>query len=248
VGHGRLSPAEPLADGPTGANVTEPNPTLPASALWRDVHKGIRFGLTLAISSTSSLDPDDAENRTGLAEMVQELVDLLDSHADVEDRVTGPVIDDVLPDLGAQIRAAHEFLGPRAAALRVSADRLLTAADPHAAMRSLHLDLAAFAGEYFIHQDHEERVVLPALEAAVGLERVRELEIEFVAAVSPHDRMLGLEFMVPAMNVVERAEVITAIRANAPADVVAEVWELVTDVLDPEDVAALEARLDRPRG
>ena len=32
------------------------------------------------------------------------------------------------------------------------------------------------------------------------------------------------------------------------ADAVAEVWELVTDVLDPEDVAALEARLDRPRG
>lgn len=228
--------------------MTDPQPVLPASALWRDVHKGIRFGLTLAISSTSSLDPDDPENRTGLAEMVQELVDLLDSHADVEDRITGPVIDDVLPDLGAELHAAHAFLAPRAAALRLSADRLLTAADPHAAMRSLHLDLAAFAGEYFIHQDHEERVVLPALEAAVGLERVRELEGEFVAAVSPDDRMLGLEFMVPAMNVAERAEVIAAIRANAPAEVIAEVWELVTDVLDADEVAALEARLDRPAG
>lgn len=226
--------------------MTDPQPVLPASALWRDVHKGIRFGLTLAISSTSSLDPDDPENRNGLAEMVQELVDLLDSHADVEDRITGPVIDEVLPDLGAEIHAAHAFLAPRAAALRASADRLLTADDPHAAMRTLHLDLAAFAGEYFIHQDHEERVVLPALEAAVGLERVRELEVEFVAAVSPDDRMLGLEFMVPALNVAERAEVIAAIRANAPAEVIAEVWELVTDVLDPEDVAALEARLDRP--
>lgn len=228
--------------------MTDPQPVLPTSALWRDVHKGIRFGLTLAISSTSSLDPDDPENRTGLAEMVQELVDLLDSHADVEDRVTGPVIDDVLPDLGAEIHAAHAFLAPRAAALRVSADRLLTAPDPHAAMRTLHLDLAAFAGEYFVHQDHEERVVLPALEAAVGLERVHELEGEFVAAVSPDDRMLGLEFMVPAMNVAERAEVIAAIRATAPTEVIAEVWELVTDVLDAEEVAALEARLDRPAG
>ncbi|MFM7617118.1 MAG: hypothetical protein ACKO72_06625, partial [Actinomycetes bacterium] len=123
------------------------------------------------------------------------------------------------------------------------ADRLLTAADPHAEMRSLHLDLAAFAGEYFIHQDHEERVVLPALEDAIGVERVRALEVEFVAALDPDDRLLGLEFMIPAMNVGERAEVIGAIRAHAPAPFADQVWEIATDVLAPEDLAALEARL-----
>lgn len=221
---------------------------LPNSALWRDVHKGIRFGLVTVIGVSGSTDPDDAEERETLSEVVHELVDLLDSHAEVEDRITGPVIDESLPALGAEIHAAHAELAPRAAALRDAADRLLASDDHHAAMRTLHLDLAAFAGEYFVHQDHEERVVLPALEAAVGLERVRELEGEFVAAVSPDDRMLGLEFMVPAMNVAERAEVIAAIRATAPTEVIAEVWELVTDVLDAEEVAALEARLDRPAG
>lgn len=219
---------------------------LPNSALWRDVHKGIRFGLVTVIGVSGSTDPDDAEEREMLSEVVHELVDLLDSHAEVEDRITGPVIDESLPALGAEIHAAHAELAPRAAALRDAADRLVASDDHHAAMRTLHLDLAAFAGAYFAHQDHEERVVLPALEDAIGLERVRALEADFVAAVAPDDRLLGLEFMVPAMNVAERAEVIGAIRANAPAAFVAEVQEIVSDVLEPEDLAALEARLGRP--
>jgi len=216
---------------------------LPATALWRDVHKGIRFGLLTVIGESGSSDPDDPEAREMLHGVVHELVDLLDSHAEAEDAVTGPVIDEVLPGLGAEIRAAHAALEPRAAALRVAADALLAATDRYTAMRALHLGLAAFAGEYLLHQDHEERVVLPALEDAIGIERVRALEVEFVAALDPDDRLLGLEFMIPAMNVGERAEVIGAIRAHAPAPFADEVWEIATDVLAPEDLAALEARL-----
>ena len=190
------------------------------SALWRDVHKGIRSALGMLVLETGAVDPEDRDAVEEVVELVHAVVDLLDSHARAEDEVTAPVVAEHLPDLAA-----------------------LVAADRRAALHDLHLRLSAFTGQYLLHQDLEERVVLPALEDAVGLPEVRRLEGAFIASIPEDERLDGMVMMFPAMNVVERTEVLSMIQDHAPAEWFAQVWEVVTEVLDPDDVAELERRL-----
>ena len=213
------------------------------SALWRDVHKGIRSALGMLVLETGAVDPEDRDAVEEVVELVHAVVDLLDSHARAEDEVTAPVVAEHLPDLAALVAADHEEFGPQTAALAAAADAVLDAADRRAALHDLHLRLSAFTGQYLLHQDLEERVVLPALEDAVGLPEVRRLEGAFIASIPEDERLDGMVMMFPAMNVVERTEVLSMIQDHAPAEWFAQVWEVVTEVLDPDDVAELERRL-----
>ena len=58
----------------------------------------------------------------------------------------------------------------------------------------------------------------------------------------------SLSVMIPAMNVDDRTEMLGGMRSEAPAEVFAGVWALVTTVLAAADVAAVAAAvLDRPQ-
>ncbi len=84
---------------------------------------------------------------------------------------------------------------------------------------------------------------MPALEAAIGPEAVVEMDRALVAAIPPEEAAATLAFMIPAMNIDDRADLLGGMRAGAPADLFAGVWSLVRSVLDPRDVDALAARL-----
>ena len=225
-------------------------PAPPSTSLWRDIHKGLRWGLSVLVTDSGSLDPSDEEARADFVTTLALVVDVLDSHARTEDAVTGPVVEHHLPELGAQIAAAHAAMDPKVQALVESAEALEGAADPRAALLALHLDLAAFTAEYLAHVDVEERTVLPALEGALGVDGVRELEQAFLAAVPPEEKLDGMVLMFPAMNVEERVEVLGMIRKGAPADWFDQVWEVAAEVLEPDDVEVLAGRLqlDAPAG
>ncbi len=223
---------------------------VPTTSLWRDIHKGIRWGLALLVTDSGSIDPFDEQAREDFVATLALVVDVMDSHTRTEDAVTGPVVEHHLPELGAQVAAAHAALDPQLQALVEAAEALEGAADPRAAMFSLHLDLARFTSEYLAHVDVEERTVLPALEAAIGVDGVRELEQAFVAAVPPEEKLDGMILMLPAMNVEDRTEVLGAIRAGAPAEWFDQVWAVACEALEPDDVEVLAARLqlDAPAG
>ena len=225
-------------------------PAPPSTSLWRDIHKGLRWGLSVLVTDSGSLDPADEEARADFVTTLALVVDVLDSHARTEDAVTGPVVEHHLPELGAQIAAAHAAMDPKVQALVESAEALEGATDPRAAMLALHLDLSAFTAEYLAHVDFEERTVLPALEGALGVDGVRELEQAFLAAVPPEEKLDGMVLMFPAMNVEERVEVLGMIREGAPADWFDQVWEVAAEVLEPDDVEVLAGRLqlDAPAG
>ncbi|MFM7064008.1 MAG: hemerythrin domain-containing protein [Actinomycetes bacterium] len=225
-------------------------PDRACTSLWRDIHKGIRWGLSLLVTDSGSIDPYDEEAREDFVATLALVVDVMDSHARTEDAVTGPVLEHHLPELGAQIAATHAALDPKVQSLVESAEGLGAAADPRAAMFALHLDLSRFTSEYLAHIDVEERTVLPALEAAIGVDGVRELEQAFLAAIPPEEKLDGMILMLPAMNVEDRTEVLGAIRAGAPAAWFDQVWAVAAEALEPDDVAVLAGRLqlDAPAG
>jgi hypothetical protein len=213
--------------------------------LYRDVHKGIRTELFSVTTEAAALDPSLGVARAGLARHVRDTVAFLVDHAEHEDAVIQPVLERELPDLAARVAVDHEVLEARMDDLVALAEEAAVLDAPDAGFRvhRVHLAVASFTGAYLEHQDVEERVIMPALEAAVGVEAVVGIHQAILGAIPPSAMATSLALMLPAMNVDGRTELLGGLRAGAPAEVFDGVWSLAGSVLDPTDLAAVASRL-----
>ena len=213
--------------------------------LYRNIHKAIRVELFDVTALAGRVDPSDRSARVTLADRAIGVADLLVGHAEHEDGAIQPALEAHLPALAERIACDHERLDARIGELREwSADAVdaAEAAQRHAVHR-LYVELSAFTGAYLEHQDVEERVVMPALETAIGVEAVVEIHKQIVGNMPPPQLAAALTLMIPAMNLDDRDELLTGMRASAPAEVFEFVWSLTASVLAPPDVAKLATRL-----
>lgn len=213
--------------------------------LYRGIHKAIRAELFAVTSEAGCLDPSQGMGRSALASHVTDVVDLLESHSEHEDAGIQPALEVHLPDLAARIESDHRTIDARLGDLRGLAEEAaaLAATDPGTRVHRLYLALASFTGHYLAHQDVEERVVMPALEAEVGVEAVVAMHQAILASIPPDEMASSLALMIPAMNIDDRAGLLGGMRAEAPAEVFEGVWGLAGSVLDPADLRALASRL-----
>ena len=229
----------------TDSQILTEAPAMAVVDIYLDIHKGIRADLLSVTGRAGSLDPADAAGRAALADAVRFSVDLLVSHAEHEDTVIQPALEAERPDLAEVIAADHAGLEPRMDGLVSLAGTVAEAEGPDARrwLHALYLDLALFTGDYLRHQETEERVVMPALEAAIGPDAVQALEGAIIASIPPDEMASSLAVMLPAMNLDDRAGLLGGMRQGAPVEVFAGVWALAGSVLEPADHDALGARL-----
>jgi hypothetical protein len=220
--------------------------TLLAHDLYKDVHKAIRVELFAVTVAAGRLDPADQAARIAHAASVRDLVRFLVFHAEHEDDFLDAPIADVLADRAAQITADHKALEARMEDLVALADLAFEddRDDDRAAVHDLYVELAAFTSAYLEHQNLEERVVMPALIAAYGVEAVLELEGRLLASIAPDDMAWALSKMLPAMNVDDRTELLVGTRLMAPPEAFAATCALAAEVLSPAEMDELAARLE----
>jgi len=213
--------------------------------LYKDIHKGIRVELFSVTTEAGRIDPSESVARAALASHVADVVHLLTGHAQHEDAAIQPVLEARLPDLAERVEVDHLTIEARMDDLSDMAAEAaaVTVVDPGSKVHRLYLALAAFTSDYLEHQDVEERVIMPALEAAVGLDAVVGIHQSILSAIPPQDMAKSLALMLPAMNIDGRAELLGGMRAGAPAEVFDGVWSLAGSVLDPTDLCALAGRL-----
>jgi hypothetical protein len=225
---------------PTGAV------TRVAVDLYRDIHKAIRTELFAVTAEAGRLDPSQGIARAALATQVRDVVAFLVAHAEHEDRAIQPTLESRLPDLAERVEVDHLTLEARMDDLVAMAEEsaALTVPDAGARVHRLYLELASFTSDYLAHQDVEERVIMPALEAAVGVDEVVLIHQAIVGSIPPDEMARSLSLMLPAMNVDDRVEMLGGMRAGAPAEVFDGVWSLARSVLEPTDATALARRLD----
>jgi hypothetical protein len=141
--------------------------------LYRDIHKGIRAELFALVSTAGSIDPTSPADRAALAAHVHDVLEVLESHAHHEDAAIDPALQIHLPDLAEQINSDHVALEARFAAIVDVADvAAATVVRQRDVLHHLYIELSGFTSAYLAHQLVEERVVMPALERAVGVEAV----------------------------------------------------------------------------
>ncbi|MGH9275325.1 MAG: hemerythrin domain-containing protein, partial [Acidimicrobiales bacterium] len=184
--------------------------------------------------------------RAEIASHVADVVELLVSHAEHEDGAIQPVLEAHLPELAERVEVDHLTLEARMGDLTEMAQdaAVLDAVDPGLKIHRLYLALASFTSDYLEHQDVEERVIMPALEAAVGVDHVIAIHQAILASIPADEMGRSLALMIPAMNLDDRTELLGGMRTGAPAEVFEGVWGLAGSVLDPADLSALARRLD----
>jgi hypothetical protein len=85
---------------------------------------------------------------------------------------------------------------------------------------------------------------MPELERMIGVEQVLELHGAIVGSIPPDEMARSLAFMLPAMNVDDRSEMLDGMRMAAPQEAFDAVVGLARSVLLPADYSALADRLD----
>jgi len=223
----------------------------PTSALafdaYRDVHKGIRAELFAVVASAGNTDPGDSEARAALSAHVGDVVELLMDHAGHEDTHVLPVLEDHAPALFDRNAADHAALDARLARIAERAGAITGAApgERRARVHNLYLDLASFTGAYLAHQEFEERIVMPALLDALGVEGAIALHQAIVGSIPPPKMAKALAVMLPAMNVDDRTEALDGMQQTAPPEAFDAAWGLTRSVLPAADFRAVAARLGR---
>lgn len=213
-------------------------------SLYRDIHKGIRTDLFAVTEKAGRIDPSSNVDRADLARHVRDVMNFLVDHAEHEDAAILPVLERELPALGDKIASDHEALDRRLHDLVSWADAASVASDSvRHEVFAVHIELAAFTAAFLEHMDVEERVVMPALEATIGVPAIIDIHQAILGSIPPAEMAKSLALMLPAMNIDDRTELLGGVQATAPAEVFEGVWGLAGSVLEPADHAALARRL-----
>ena len=163
--------------------------------------------------------PATGWDAAALAAHVRDVVGLLADHADHEDAHIQPVLERHLPELAGTIGTDHARLEERTGSLVEVAGLVEAArpADQRALVHHLYRELASFTGDYLRHQDVEERVVMPTLESAVGVEAVLAIHQAIVGSIPPEQMAASLAVMLPAMNLEDRTDLLGGMQAGCTA-------------------------------
>lgn len=215
--------------------------------LYRDIHKAIRselFDVTVAAGRVDVADELDLASFVG---HLGQVATLLEEHAEHEDVHIQPALVQHGPALAEQIERDHLAFEHRMGQVAAIAAEVSTrpVAERRAMVHELYVELALFVSGYLAHQDLEERLVMPVLEDALGVDAVIGIHGAIVGSFPPDELLRSLALLLPAMNVDDRAELLGGLRAGAPTELFDAVWRLIVSLLPPVEVEKLVLRLDR---
>jgi hypothetical protein len=211
---------------------------------YREIHKGIRYAMHHATIETGRLDVTNADNIESVLAGVTDLFDLLHLHHHHEDVFVQPLIEAHAPELAMLITAQHVDVDDGIAHLAQVGQHLASVAQPgrSTAAHSLYLDLTRLTSAYLAHQLVEETEVMPRLRAAVPTEELLRLDMELRASVPPPVMADVMAFMLPAMNVEERVDMLTGM-SMAPPQVFAVLRRAAKNALPTADWTVVADRL-----
>jgi hypothetical protein len=211
---------------------------------YREIHKGIRYAMHHATIETGRLDVNDDDRIEAVLAGITDLFDLLHLHHHHEDVFVQPLIEAHAPDLAMVVTAQHVDVDEGIDHLGRLCQNLASVARPGRtqAAHRLYLDLTRLTSAYLAHQLVEEVEVMPRLRAAVPIEKLLQLDMELRASVPPPVMADVMAFMLPAMNVEERVDMLTGM-SMAPPQVFAVLRRAAKSALPVADWSVIADRL-----
>jgi len=210
--------------------------------LYGPIHKGLRRGHCALLQrlATADFTRDSsvliADLRAHLAFGATHLAD--------EEGFIHSALEQREPGAAAALERDHKHHRARFVEIEAAIAMLESAISPDAADacgRRLHLLFSRFVAEDLVHMADEEEAVWPRLCALFSDAEMAGIEAAIVASLPPETAMHCMQLMIPAINPAERAALLGRMKANAPAEAYAAVFEhAARPTLTPDELAELE--------
>jgi hypothetical protein len=184
------------------------------------VHKGLRLAQTQMLVRLGACGGDDAAE---LATLLGDLIHLLhvaEHHLENEDRWVHTALEARAPGSTVRLAQDHEHHRQTFEELEV----LIAEADVAdltqraRAMRQLYLRFSRFMADDFAHMAEEEQLILPILQSLFTDAELERIEDQILSGISPEALVSFGRLMIPAATRADRIALLSAIRANAPAE------------------------------
>lgn len=207
---------------------------------YGNYHKAIRRAL-FELSARAGL-LDYAHDKDGLARLIAELgrvARALREHGTHEDAYMHPLLRRYAPEVLEKMERQHAILEPALDALEA---QLRAVASPADGMQ-FYAVLNRFIGSYLEHLADEEEVANPVLWERCPYDELNEAVTRFRAGFALEQVASNFEFMLPALNGVERADLYRSVRDNAPKPVFETLLGVAQKTLAAADYDDLRQRL-----
>jgi hypothetical protein len=194
-------------------------PAKPRYNIYSNPHKAMRLALGEVLVAAGRVDPHDDADVGNLAGQVRSLLLFCRTHLEKEEAFVHPAMEARRP--GSASGTQHDHDDHLAAIGQLEAD-VRALEEPGSGHREraaieLYRRLALFTADNIVHMHREETDNNEALWAAYSDEELHALEQRLVASIPPEALQLGLRWMMPAMNPIERAELLLEMRERVPA-------------------------------
>lgn len=232
-------------DTTTGATTAAPAATQPRLDFYAGIHKAMRLFMTDTLTRVGSTDPRDAAGVGATIAQVRELLVACEAHLAKEDTYVHPLLEAAVPGSAGRIAAEHVEHLEAIASLRDLTGLVEHAAPARraAAVQRLYLALARFVAENFEHMEIEETHHNAVLWAHYSDPELAVQHDRLLASIEPSELMSLLGWFMPALSAPERAGLLGAMRAGAPAEVFTAVLGVARARLDGGAFRQLEADL-----
>ncbi|MGH7739496.1 MAG: hemerythrin domain-containing protein [bacterium] len=207
------------------------------------VHKGLRRGLLGLSGKLGSLDWADAEEVQAVGAEFASLLYFLREHAENENGIQAPTLEERAPGATRQMMEDHERLEKQIDQLEKDWKTAAQSADPSEPSYRLYLSYNRFLSAYLSHMDMEEGEITEKVYRHFTDPEIGAMVGRIIAKTSPQDMGMMLGYMIPGMNASERLTFISGVKATAPPPVFEGLKGLAQKLLTAKDWEKLSAKL-----
>jgi hypothetical protein len=209
------------------------------------VHKGLRNLIGRFSFEAGATDWTDAKAVARLKTQWQTVTALLHTHHHHEERFIHPLLAQISPGGHRRLEADHQAQQVVLADLEAHFDRLASGEAPPAKKAEVGLEfyrgLNQFYADYLTHLHREEVEAERALHALCMPEDLGAAVGQLIGSIPPDEIMLWIDCMLPAMNLLECAELLGGIKAGAPPAAYQAMADRARTALGPANWSKLEA-------
>jgi hypothetical protein len=190
--------------------------------VYVNVHKGLRSHITRFSYKTGSTDWNEMSEVKSLQADWKELLMLIQSHHNHEDRFIHPVLARISPGGHRNYEEEHHALMSVLNDLDTHFNSLMHDDGPKAKRAEIGLEfyrgLNLFYAEFLHHLNREEVEAERSLHSLCPPEDIMAMVGELIGSIPPDELILWIDLMSPAMNMPECAEFLGIMKAGAPPE------------------------------
>ena len=186
--------------------------------MYAGIHKALRAFMVDTLLAVGRMDVTQEDSLSRAAAQVVELLDFCTAHLQHENDFVHTAMEARAPGASDAISHEHDEHLAHIAQLRSTTEALAGQSIPArmATAAQLYRELGCFVAQNFEHMHVEETAHNAVLWAHYTDDELGAIHDALVGSIPPAEMMTVARWMLPAMNPLERAAVLSDMRAKAP--------------------------------